>query len=560
MPSIKAGVNGLEVLKRLVGDRLVTVVGHRSPDTDAVISALAFSHLLNSTGIKASPYRAGPLQPETRVVLEKVGLPSPAVIKDLRLRARDVMKDAPTLREGDPVKKAVDLIVGGGAEAVPVLDEFSRVKGVFTASSFAKYLMRELASMRLTLEDTPLRNFIEVSGARPVVGDPKTKLSGRVYVAALSEDSIKGRSAELKGQIIVVGDRRDVQLTAIKSGVSALIVTGGLRIDEEVIEEARRAGVVVAVSPHDTYTTLRLLDMSRPVIRFSDPPEVVSEDSLASEVRNVLSSSGVKAVIVTDELGRFSGIVTRADLVRGRGRAVALVDHNEFSQSVEGVEEAEILAVIDHHRIGGDVETLNPVIFRVEPLGSTSTIVWLMMREAGVEVGGGMAEAMLYAILSDTMLLKSPTTTEVDREAVKELSKISGVGVEEALTFMRIAMAANEPSNPEDIVSRDLKIYEVRGFRFGIAQVFTTRPENYLTMLSSIKSVMESLLKSKSLKFLALMITDCIDSKTYLAVVGDKRVVSEALNPEIAEKDYVVLEGVTSRKSQVLPEILKHLT
>ena len=548
-----------EVLKQLAGGRPVAVVGHRNPDTDAVISAISLTHLLRKVGVEATPYCAGPPQPETRVVLEKVGLHTPALIGDLRLRASDIMRSTPTLREGDPLKRAVDLIVEGGVDAVPILDSLSRVKGVFTTASFASFWIRELASMRLTLEDTPVRNFIEVSGAKLISGAPDSRLSGRVYVAALSEESIGRRGEELRGQILVVGDRRDVQLTAIRAGVSALIVTGGFEVSGDVVEAAVKAGTIVAVSPHDTYTTLRLLDMSRPVERFADPPHTVSGDATIAEVREALTASGAKVLVVTDELGRFSGIVSRADIVGRRGKPVALVDHNEFSQSVEGVEEAEILAVVDHHRVGGDVETANPVVFRVEPLGSTNTVIWRMMRECSVEPGRELAEAMLYAILSDTMLLKSPTTTPADREAVEALAEAAGVEVDTALAFMRIAMAANEPSDPQDIVGRDLKVYEVRGVRFGIAQVFTTRPENYLTMLPSIKAVMDRLRRVRGLRFLALMITDCIDSNTYLVVSGDSRIVEEALGVEVGAAGYALLKGVTSRKSQVLPKILKCL-
>ncbi len=545
------------LLKGFVGE--VLVIGHKAPDTDAVVSSLATTYVLNSVGVKARACVAGPLQPESRVVIEKVGIDVPELITDVRVRARDVMRsDVPNLRLNDPLKDAVDAVVSGTAEAVPILDSGGRVCGLFTIESYATHSMSELMSMRLTLKDVPVSNFIKVSKAEVIVGDPNSLLNGRVYVAAWGSDSIRGRARELRGEIVVVGDREDVQLLAIDAGASAIIVTGGYGVSDVVRERALRGGVTVISSPHDTYTTLRLLDLSRPVKLFMSKAPSVHEDALLNQVRDVMVSEGVRAVVVADALGRFLGLVTRSDLVKDCSKRVVMVDHNEFSQSVDGIEEATVVAVIDHHRVGGDVTSINPILFRVEPLGSTSTIVWRLAKELGIELPKGLCEAMMYAILSDTMLLKSPTTTEVDELVIKELSELVGVSLDEAIEFMRIAMAANEPSDPKEIVTRDLKVFTVRGIKFGIAQIFTSRPQNYLSMLSRIREVMNSVLTERGLKFLALMITDYIDGDTYLVVEGDSRPVEEGLGTDLS-RGYAVLKGITSRKGQVLPKILKYL-
>ena len=546
------------LLKGFEGE--VVVVGHKAPDTDAVISSIATSYLLNSLGIKARAYVAGPLQPETRVIIEKVGIEVPELITDVRVRARDVMRsDVPLLKLNDPLKDAVDAVVSGVTDAVPVIDSDGRVYGLFTIESYATHSMSELMSMRLTLKDVPVSNFIKVSKASIIVGDPNSLLNGRVYVAAWGSESIRSRSKELRGQIVVVGDREDVQLVAIESGVSALIVTGGYGVSDSVKEEAMKSGVTILSSPHDTYTTLRLLDLSRPIKYFVNKAPSVHEEALLDEVRDVMVSEGVRAVVVTDALGRFLGLISRSDLVKDCSKRVVMVDHNEFSQSVDGIEEATVVAVIDHHRVGGDVTSLNPILFRVEPLGSTSTIVWRLAKELGIELPRELCEAMMYAILSDTMLLKSPTTTEVDRSVINELSEASSTSLESALEFMRIAMAANEPTDPKEIVTRDLKVFSVRDVRFGIAQIFTSRPQNYLAMLNRIKEVMKSVMSERGLKFLALMITDYIDGNTYLVVEGDSRPIEEGLGTDLS-KGHALLKGITSRKGQVLPKILKQLS
>ena len=341
-------------------------------------------------------------------------------------------------------------------------------------------------------------------------------------------------------------------------GVSALIVTGGNEPPRHIAEKARERGITLIVSPHDTYTTLRLLDLSQPVERFSEPGVTIFEGSTLSELRDLMVKKGARSVVVVDELGKLRGIVTRSDLVKDYRKKVALVDHNEFSQSVEGIEEAHIVAVVDHHRVSGDIETHSPILYRIEPLGSTNTIVWKIAREHGIEISKNIAEAMLYAILSDTLLLKSPTMTDIDRHVASEIAKYVGIDLNYAFDFMRLAMAANEPSNPLDIVTRDLKEFEFRGIRFGIAQIFTTNPSRYLAMIPKLRNVMEEIHRSKSLKLLALMITDIVEERSYMIAVGQIDIVERALNVDLSQ-GYAELRGVTSRKSQVLPKILNLL-
>ncbi len=549
----------LEPLRSISSNRELYVVGHKNPDTDAVVSAIAFSEISNTAGIKAKPFRAGPLQPETRVVLEKVGMNTPELLSDLRLRVRDVVRgrEPPHITSNAPLKAAVDLMVKESFPALPVVDEELRVKGVFTLDSFAKYLIRELTSMRLHLRNVPVRNFIEVSGSKLIVGDENSILDGKVYVATSTD--MKGREAEVHGQILVVGGDKALQEWGIKSGVSAMIVTGEGNVDAFIINEASHEGTLIITSPHDTYTTLRMLDLSQQVGRFGDVPYTVMESSLVSEVRNEMTREGIKSEVVIDEFGRLKGVIGRADLYKERGKPLVMVDHNEFAQAVDGVDEADIVAVIDHHRIGGDVETLAPIVFRVEPLGSTNTVLWKVSVECGVELRPQLAEAMLYAILSDTLLLNSPTTTDTDVSAAKALAEASGVPLKEAISFMRIAMAANEPNNPEDIVTRDLKVFSVKGIRFGISQVLTTRPENYLSMEEAIRKTMSRVMEERGLKFLVLMITDSIDGKSFLLGTGDVKAVEEGLGIQLSNGKHAELQGVTSRKSQVLPRILERL-
>ncbi len=537
----------------------IYVIGHRNPDTDAIISSLAFSYVLRKLGFNANPYRIGDLQPETRVILEKTGLQAPLFINDIRIRARDIMTPNPfSVKIGEPIKRAIDLLVAKSIRSVPVVDDEKRVYGIFSVESFAKFFLKELSSIRLVLRNVPIDNIIKTTNSKILCGSTQGVINGRVYVAASSIEMLRKFSQEMRGQILVVGDRRDILVEALNIGVSTIIITNNYSIDKEVLVKAEEKKITIIVSPYDTYTTLRLLDLSQPVEYYADRPVTVLEDVFVSDVKSTMIREGVRSIIVTDELNRLKGIITRSDLVKDYRKRIALVDHNEFSQSITGIEENIIIAVVDHHRISGDIETKDPIIFRVEPLGSTNTIIWNIAKEYEILFPENIAEAMLYAILSDTLLLRSPTTTDTDRRVVNEILRYINKSLSEAVEFMRIAMAANEPSNPLDIVTRDLKIFNVKNTRFGIAQIFTTRPDNYIHIIKDIRRVMENILREKKLRFLILMITDFIENNSIIISVGEKRIVEKALEVDLS-KEYAVLEGVTSRKKQVLPKILEYL-
>ena len=537
----------------------VVVVGHRNPDTDAVVSAISFSYILRALGYDAEPRVVDEIQPETRVVLEKTRLDMPRVIDDVRVRVRDVMSSSVLyVYSGEPVKKAIDILVSRSIRSVPIVDRELRVVGILSVESFARRFLEELSSLRLTLSRVSIRSFVEISGSRVVVGSLDGYLSGRVYVAAMSLESVAARRKDLEGGILVVGDRLDVIDMVMDFGISAIVVTGGRDLPQHIVEKGRRLGISILISPHDTYTTLRLLDLSQPVEMFAEPAVTILESSTLSELRELMVRKGARSVVVVDELGRLRGIVTRSDLVKDCRKRVALVDHNEFSQSVPGIEEARIVAVVDHHRVSGDVETHSPILYRVEPVGSTNTIIWRMSRELNVEIPKNVAEAMLYAILSDTLLLRSSTTTDIDRSVANEIARYVGIDLSQAMEFMRIAMAANEPTNPRDIVVRDLKEYEFKGIRFGIAQVFTTNPGRYMAMVDRLSSTAKSIASEKGLEMLMLMVTDVVEGNSYVMAVGRTDIAEQALGIDLS-KGFAELKGVTSRKSQVLPKILSFL-
>ncbi len=529
-------------------DRVI-VVGHRNPDTDSVVSAIAFAYMLDKMGFKAEARVAGSLSPETLAVLEKTGLRPPEPISDVRARARDVMtRDVVYARVGEPVKKAIDSIVERSIRSVPIVDENMRVIGLFSVEGLARKMIEELSKEKLVLKRVPLENFLSISNSKVLCGASE-HLEGEVIVAS-SMESIANKSLS---SAIIVSDNKSVIEKALEMGAPA----GILCLPEPRVELGECRGLVIQ-SPHDVFTTLRLLELSRPVERYAEEPVMVSGDEPVTSVKEIMTRRAVRTIVVVSEEGVLEGIITRSDLVRDYRRRVALVDHNEFSQSVEGIEEAKIVAVVDHHRIGGDVKTMDPIIFRVEPLGSTCTVLWRMSLEDGIEIPGGIAEAMLYAILSDTMLLKSPTTTSIDRRAVEDLSRKTGVGLEEAIEFIRIAMTAGQPMDPRVIVERDYKEYVIGNYRIGVSQVLTPNSRSYIPIIKRIINYMREYREKRKLNTLVLMITDFIDEKSIIVAVGDKRIIENALGADLS-KGYCEIEKLVSRKKQLIPRIMEFL-
>ncbi|MEM0453192.1 MAG: putative manganese-dependent inorganic diphosphatase [Sulfolobales archaeon] len=533
----------------------VISIGHKNPDTDSVVSAIALSEFLERKGINSVPARAGELSFETIRILNDCNLQQPILIEDVRPKAIDVAsKNVKYVSKGMPVKDAGDLITNSNIRSVPVVDENLKVLGIFSVESFSRMYLRDFVNARIRLERIPLKNIIRVVNCELLYGDADKLISGHVYVGAMSLKTIQERFS-FKDSVVIVGDREDVLLNAIESKASLIIITGGLRPPEHILIKAKGFGVPIVVSPYDTYTTAKLVDLSRPVELFMSSAEVVNENTPAHDVVNLMTSKLVRSVVVTDTYGRLSGIITKSDLIKDYRRKVALVDHNEVSQAIDGVEEARIVAVVDHHRVSGDIKTREAIIFRIEPVGSTSTILWKILREHNLMLSNSVLKAMLYAVLSDTLLLKSPTTTEDDVRCVNEIATFLSIELRDALDFTRNAMSLSEPKKLDEILKHDMKIYDENGYKFAISQVFTVNPEYYLSLKDELLRGIQTILNDEGIKLFTLLITDYIENLSHALVVGDITLFEEAFDVKVTN-NYAILKGVTSRKLQILPKLL----
>ena len=533
----------------------VYVTGHRNPDTDSIASAVGYAELKGrlDPGTEYVPVRLGELNAQTRWVLERAGAPEPELLPHVLLRVSDVMRtDFPHAKHREPVR-AVGLLLNrdDGIDVVPVADDAGALAGVVTERTLARRYVRESREASRLDAPTAVGAITAVLEGEQLVGEPAHEVSGRVWVLAMSTESLPlGFSA---GDVVVVGDRPRAQRIAIEVGVALLVVSNGCRPDEEVLRRARDRGTAVVASPLDSYVTSRMITLSAPCRALMDAdPLVVRPDDLVGDISELVKDVDYRAAVVVDGRRVPVGVVTRSDLVGPQPRRVLLVDHAEQAQSVIGIEEAEIVEILDHHHIGS-IETHVPVRATFDPVGSTATLVVERFRQAGMEPSRPAATLLLGAVLSDTVLLNSPTATERDRAVVAYLEQILAL---DAIAFGREMFEQTTDLTrvaAEEIVARDAKLYEAGGQTVSIAQVETVgrglgdRRDELLAALDAVR-------EREGHALAALMVTDILAKGTELYVSGDRHTAARAFGQ--AADGVLELPGVMSRKKQVVPRLL----
>lgn len=535
----------------------ILVFGHRNPDNDSICSAVAYAHLKNVTDPAEVyvPARLGPLPPETAWVFERFGVEVPAEVAHVRTRVRDAMTaEVITITETENMLAAGRLMREHGVRALPVVGTDGAVRGIIDQRILADLYVGETEMFGFSQLPVSVGQLAEVLGGRVVVGDAETTLSGRVLIGAMEPETMRRYISP--GDVLIVGDRRRTQPLALEAGVACLVVTGGSVPAEEVLALARERGAAVVASPHDTYATARLVNLSHAVAQVMDAsPLLVGPDELLAEVTDDLVESVHREALVVDDDRRLVGILTRTNVARGHRRRVILLDHNELSQSAPGVEEAAVVEIVDHHRVG-DVQTAAPILFLNLPVGSTATIVAERYRELGVTPPGPIAGILLSAVLSDTVLLKSPTTTPTDREVASRLAAIVGVDpVEFGLEMFR-ARSARTGFSPAEAVSTDLKEYRVGEFGIGVAQVETVDAAEYLDRTDALLAALDDLRAARGLDLAMLLVTDVVREGSEVLASGKRRIAERALGIDLSTGT-AWMPGVLSRKKQVAARLLE---
>jgi len=532
------------------------VFGHTNPDNDSICSAIAYAHLKNlidPAGVYV-PVRLGPLPPESAWALERFGIEPPAQIAHVRTRVVDVMTaDLLTVGPTDTLHTVGSLLAERGVRALPVVED-GRLCGLVTVQALASRYVDNVTTSGFTGRPVSIGRLVETLGGELVVGDATTELSGAVLIGAMEPETMVARVRP--GDTIILGDRRRTQPMAIEAGAACLVVTGGHRPSDEVLALAAAKGCAVITTDKDTFTSARLMDLAHAVSEVMETDILTVEpEMLLTEAAEDLFASPQREAPVLDASGRLVGLLTRTNVARAARRHVILVDHNEIAQSADGVEEASVVEIVDHHRIG-DIETSVPISFIGSPVGATATIVATRFRELEVDPPVGIAGLLLSAVLTDTVLLKSPTTTAVDQEVVEWLSAIVGVDYVEFAMEMFRARTSGEEFSAERVVTRDLKEYRIRDLVVAVGQVETVDVDEVLAHRDEIVSYMEDLARARGYDTLALMVTDVVREGSELLVTGRRRPLEKAFGVPL-ESGSAWFDGMLSRKKQVAPRLLE---
>ncbi len=537
---------------------LIYVTGHRNPDTDSIASAVGYAELKARIDPRNEyvPVRLGDCNAQTLWVLERSGAPEPPFLPHVMLRVRDLMQTSfPIVGADEPIRTAGMAMARADLELVPVVDEEGALEGVVTERTLARRYVRE-SRQTSTLTEAPTRvqAIVDVLEGELVVGED-AELAGRVWVHSMDPASPSGIS---EGDVVVLGNRADAQRLAIELGAALLVISNGSTPTAEITDLAQRHGAAVIVSPLDTYVSGRMITLAAPSRAFmeSDPPTVTTE-YLVADVSEQIKETHYGAAVAVDAQRKPVGLLTRSDLVSPPRRRVVLVDHAEQSQSVAGIEHAEIVEILDHHHIGS-IETRVPVTATFDPVGSTATLVVERFRQNGMEPSRSTAILLLGAIMSDTVILNSPTTTERDHAVVEYLERVLAIDAEEVGREMFEATSDVSDLSADEIIARDAKRYQVQGGQLiCIAQVEVVG-DALLERKSELLEAMRAVRQDKGFQLYALMVTDVLSKGTELLVAGDVASVARAFGAD-AEDSSIELPGVMSRKKEVAPKLLAAL-
>ena len=541
--------------------KTVYVIGHKNPDTDSVVSAAAYAELKRALGMaEAKAARAGAVNPQTEYIFDRFGLPLPEFVPDLVPKVEYYMDGPPaTVRDTTPLWEALAAMDSAELKALPIVDAGGRYVSLLHYGAFAQNILAKVNPKKKAVIPTSVGHLVKTIKAQPLVlRDEDEFFKARVVVAALSTESFRAAIAAdpPENKVVLVGDREEVQRIAIEAGVRVMIVTNGNVVGKAVRELAEARGVSVLVSPYDTSSTILLVIYSTPVSTMGDESVApVLRSDWIKTARKAIAASPSRSVPVVDDSGRVTGLFTEGDLIRDPNVEVIMVDHNEFSQAVDGIESYRVLEVIDHHRLGS-FSTKYPITFLNRVVGSTSTMVASMYREQRVPLPRAIASILLCGILSDTLVLRSATTTDVDRETAEYLSSITDLEIEElGRDIMGSAsQAARRPA--AEVIRLDLKEYESSGARFSVSQVEVSDNAEIMERREEILAGLSSLRAEKGYYLAALMVTDVTELTSLLFLAADRDFLSLVGYPK-AEAGVYVLKDILSRKKQLMPAIFE---
>ena len=536
---------------------VIYVSGHKNPDSDSICAATAYAEFKNKTqDIPAIPVRLGKVSQETQFILDYFGVEAPKLIETVKLKVEDLDYDKISpISPKTSVKKAWTLMKENGIKSIPVADENKHLVGVLTTSNITSTYMDNWNEPILAVSKTPLENIVEALDAKVLNKNEKISVfPGKIVIAAMHPESMKNFINE--GDIAIIGDRAEAQLSLINSNVSLLIIAGGHTPNDEVITLAKEKGVNVILTPNDSYTAGRLIVQSIPVdyVMASENLVTVNLDDLADDAKKVMSSTRYGSYPVLNEANEVVGNLSRFHVISNKKKKLIQVDHNERAQAVDGIDEAEILEILDHHRVA-DIQTGNPIYFRNEPLGCCSTIIAKRFFENDIEPSREAAGLLCSAIISDTLFFKSPTCTPVDEKICRKLAEIAGVDLDTYAIELLKAGTSLKGKTCEEIFNQDFKPFVIQGTKVGVAQVNTMDIEGFMPLKDDMIAYMNKKAEEIGADMTMLLLTDIIKEGSQILVAGkDPAIAEETFNIKL-ENDMAFLPGVLSRKKQVVPPL-----
>ena len=537
----------------------VYVIGHKNPDTDSICSAICYANLKRIlTGREHIACRAGSVSMETQYVLDRFGVEAPRYLDSLAPRLSEVQfRNVKGVRADTSLRRAWLYMSENGIHTLPVVDEENHLLGLLTYTDIARYYMEDQDAEALSAAHTSYRNLVDVLNGKLTVGDiDQMVTAGRVSIAAANPDVMEEHIEP--GDIIILGNRYESQLCAIEMKAGCIVVGLGAKVSRTIQKLAHDAGCSIISTPLETYTCAKVINQAVPVSHIMLTNNLITFQSsdLVSEVKSTVAKKRIRYYPILDEAGKYLGILSHRNLLDYEKQEVILVDHNERDQAVDGIRTAQVTEIIDHHRIDA-LETPNPIYFRNQPVGCTATIITQMYQENCIEIEPAIAGLLCSAILSDTLMFRSPTCTILDRMTAEMLSGIAGIDIKEHATAMFRAgsQLSNRPA--DEIFHTDFKYYQAKDKRLAVSQVTSVNQDDLNALKPKMLDYMKSSLSASSLSMLFLMLTNIIDETTELLYVGSgtQELISTAFRCECSA-DSVILPGVVSRKKQLLTPLL----
>ncbi|MDD5791351.1 MAG: putative manganese-dependent inorganic diphosphatase [Erysipelotrichaceae bacterium] len=533
----------------------VYVTGHQHPDADSIASAIGYAFFKKAMGIRAIPCRLGDINNETRYLLKRFNFAEPMLLTDARKTLGEIELDPPKYISPETTALEAISMMDSSGVSLAVIDENEKLVGYVSKSDLANIGLSDTAAVIELLKHTPVADMVKVINGQLVYDDSEVHINGKVSIIALTKS--KTENYDVKDRIVIVGDETEAQLDLIRKGAGVLVVVWAKGIDEKVLAAAKEHHCPIIISGHGTMNTSRYILLSPPVKLFmTKNPMAFTKDTLVEEVERRMQKTRYKSYPVVDKNGKFVGYVTRYHILGYKNKKIIMVDHNEFSQSARCVEKAQIIEVVDHHRIN-DFATSQPVSFRNEIVGSTATIIATMFRENQVPLPKELAGLLLGAILSDTLMFQSPTTTKKDEDTANILAALADLDIDTFGKEMFSASAMSTSQSIHEMVVQDIKFYDINGIHTMISQIIVNDPKPITKREKELIADMDELVIKKDLDLLIVAITSIIEDGTIFYTAGEK---ANAVNDAFPNSNkHLMHKGILSRKGQILPRLVEAL-